>query len=201
MSTSATLTIAQAAFVVGEPLDTFKKVVEKAPVKPRIVRQGGRRVRQFAMADLVFLHAYRELKQELTPKGQAALYEALLGVGHGRRRNEVAFGNQKYDLGRHVAIVEAKLKELERLADYIDSSGGEALIKGTQIEAHRIAALLDGGMTVEAVLRDYPSLMERQVLAAKAYADANPKPGRPFPRQTAKAAMRVSGLGELDDED
>ena len=201
MSASATLTIAQAAFVVGEPLDAFKKAVEKAPVKPRIVRKGGRPVRQFAMADLVFLHAYRELKQELTPKSQAALYEALLGAPHGKRRNEVVFGNQKYDLGRHIAIVESKLKELEKLAAYIDSSGGEALISGTRIEAHRIAALLDGGMTVEAVLGDYPSLNERQVLAAKAYADANPKPGRPFPKQTAKAAMRASGLGELDDED
>ena len=74
------------------------------------------------------------------------------------------------------------------------------LITGTQIEVHRIAALLDGGMTVEAVLRDYPSLSEHQVLAAKAYANANPNLGRPYPKQTAKAAMRAVDLTELDEE-
>jgi len=195
------LTTAQAAFVVGEPLDAFKKVIEKAPVKPRIVKRGGRRIRQFELADLVFLHAYGELKQEFTPKSQAALYQALLVASHHGRRSEIVFGNHKYNIGRHVQIIESKLKELEKLTSQIDSSGSEAVIKGTRIEPHRIAALLDGGMTVEAVLRDYPSLNAHQVLAAKAYAEANPKPGRPYPKQTAKAAMGAADLSALDDED
>ena len=190
-----TLTTAQAAFVVGEPLDAFKKAVERAPVKLRVVKRGGRPVRQFKLADLVFLHAYGELKQEFTPKSQAALYQALLKGPHAR--NEVIFGNHSYNIGRHVQIIQSKLKKLEELANQIDSSG---LIKGTRIEAHRIAALLDGRTSVEDVLRDYPSLKEGQVLAAKAYAEANPKAGRPYPKQTAKAAMRAADLSALDNE-
>jgi len=53
---------------------------------------------------------------------------------------------------------------------------------------------MDGGMTVEMILADYPSLTERQVLAAKAFADAHPKPGRPYPKRTAKAALRGAGF-------
>ena len=75
---------------------------------------------------------------------------------------------------------------------------GEALIKGTRIEAHRIAALLDGGMPIEEILADYPSLDEAQVSAAKAYADTHPKPGRPYPAMTDKAAMRSADLDDLD---
>ena len=71
---------------------------------------------------------------------------------------------------------------------------GRAVIAGTSIEAHRIAALLDGGMDVEEVLGDYISLDRAQVLAAKAYADAHPWTGRPYPPVTAKKAMRQAKL-------
>jgi uncharacterized protein (DUF433 family) len=192
-------TTAQAAFVLNEKLDAFKKVVERGPVKARVVRVGGLRVRKFDLRDLVFLHAQRELKTELTPKGRADLYAALAKQPLEGNRPEVTFGPFRFAFGRHLREVELKLKELEKLAGEIDVSGGAPRIKGTQIEVFRIAALLDGGMTVDAVLHDYPSLNERQVMAAKAYAEMNPKAGRPYPKVTAKAAMRGSGLDALDD--
>ncbi len=191
-------TTAQAAFVLNEQLDTFKRVVERGPVRARVARVGGTRVRKFHLGDLVFLHAERELKSELTPKGRADLYQALTQLPAQGARAEVSFGDFKFEFGRHLKEVEAKLKELEALSHEIDTTGGKAKIVGTRIEAFRIAALLDGGMTVAEVLHDYPSLSERQVLAAKAYAEINPKVGRPFPRTTAKAAMRGSGLDALD---
>ncbi len=176
------LTTAQAAFVVGAPLDTFKKVVERAPIKPQLVKRGGRNIRQFGQAELVFLHAYDELKQALTPKSQSEFYEALRTSLKRGLAKEVAFGKQRYDIGQHLVL-----------------SGKEPVIRGTHIEAHRIAALLDAGATVEDVLRDYPSLKEQQVVAARVYAEAHPKAGRPYPKQTAKAAMRAADLSALDD--
>jgi uncharacterized protein (DUF433 family) len=71
---------------------------------------------------------------------------------------------------------------------------GRAVIAGTTIEAHRIAALLDGEMDVDEVLGDYISLTRAQVLSAKAYADAHPWTGEPFPPLTAKKAMREAKL-------
>ena len=91
------------------------------------------------------------------------------------------------------------MKELDKLTAQIDLSGKEPLIRGTQIEAHRIAALLEAGATVEDVIRDYPSLKEQQIVAARVYAEAHPKAGRPYPKQTAKAAMRAADLSALDD--
>ncbi len=76
---------------------------------------------------------------------------------------------------------------------------GEALLKGTNAEVYRIAALLDGGMPVDAVLADYPSLAHEQVMTAKVYADAHPKPGCPYPPLTAKQALRGAGLDALDE--
>ncbi|MBB6305566.1 MULTISPECIES: DUF433 domain-containing protein [Rhizobium] len=193
------LTTAQAAFVVGAPLDTFKKVVERAPIKPQLVKRGGRNIRQFGQAELVFLHAYDELKQALTPKSQSEFYEALRSSLKRGLAKEVVFGKQRYDIGQHLVFVERKLKELDKLSAQIDLSGKEPLIRGTQIEAHRIAALLDAGATVKDVMRDYPSLKEQQIVAARVYVEAHPKAGRPYPKKTAKAAMRAADLSALDD--
>jgi uncharacterized protein (DUF433 family) len=190
-------TTAQAAFIVGEAPQTFTKMVDRTPVKPRVVRRGGVSIRYFGMADLVYIHALDELMKAYTTKSRAELYAAMRRAPkHGLR--EIVFGEHKYHIHRHVKLVEARAKKLEKLSNQIDTSGGEAVIRGTSIEAHRIAALLDGGMTVAEVIGDYPSLNEEQVLAAKAFAEANPKLGRPFPKSTAKAAMRAVDLSTLD---
>lgn len=193
------LTTAQAAFVVGQPLASFKKVVERSPIKPQLVRQGGRKIRQFGQAELVFLHAYDELKEALTPKSQSALYAALRSSLKQGRKKEVVFGKQRYDIHQHLIFVDRRLKELDKLADQIDASEKEPVIRGTRIEVYRIASLVDAGTSVRDILRDYPSLCEQQVVAAKVYAEANPKAGRPYPKQTAKAAMRAVDLSALDD--
>ncbi|MBP0579670.1 DUF433 domain-containing protein [Labrys sp. LIt4] len=192
-------TTAQAAFLLNKPIEAIKKAIERGPVKPRVARAGGVRTRRLALGDLVFLHAEDTLKAELTPRGRAELYSALV---KDRRtiRSEVSFGDVTIKLFRHIHEIEARLRELEQLSSEIEIRTGKALIKGTQIEAYRIAALLEAGMSVEAVLQDYPSLGENQLRAARAYAVINPKIGRPYPKMTAKAALRNSGLDVLDDE-
>jgi uncharacterized protein (DUF433 family) len=195
------LTTAQAAFVIGEPLDAFNKVIERAPIKPNLVKRGGRKIRQFGTAELVFLHAYGELMQAFTPKSQSELYEALRTTLKRGGQREVVFGKHRYNIAQHVLVIERKLKELSKLTAQVDTSGKEPVLRGTQVEVHRIAALLDAGVPVNDVLRDYPSLKEEQIVAAKAFAEAHPKAGRPFPKQTAKAAMRAANLSALDDAD
>jgi hypothetical protein len=94
--------------------------------------------------------------------------------------------------------IRKRLKDLEYLEGRVDGSRHQPVIGGTNVEAYRIAALLDGGMSVAAVLEDYPSLTKAQVLAAKAYAEATPNPGPSYPGRTAKAAMRSVDLSVLD---
>ena len=195
---SRTWTAAQAAVILNEPLGVLRKVVEREPVRPRIVERKGVRVRHFGLADLVYLHAYPELKEDYTPAGRSKLYESLVKVARHGSVAEVAAGSYRFDFGRHFNEVKSRLDELEALTDEIAVTDDEAFIKGTRIQAHRIAALLEG-MTVEDVRADYPSLSERQIRAAQAYAEANPRPGRPFPKTTAKAALRGVDLSVLDD--
>lgn len=189
-------TIAQAAYLLGAPLDAFKKTIDRSPVKPRVVRRAGLRVRYFAFHDLVYLRAVDELSRWISRESRPDFYEAVKDAPLDAI-DVVAFGPLTVKVRPFVAYIQLKTKELDTLAAEIDASGGEARIKGTTIEAHRIAALLDGGMTVAEVLGDYPSLTEAQILAAKAYADANPKPGRPYPPQTAKSALRNTDLKRL----
>lgn len=189
-------TIAQAAYLLGASLDVFKKTVDRSPVKPRVVRRAGLRVRYFAFHDLVYLRAVDEFARWISRESRPDFYEAVRRTPLDEL-DVVAFGPMTVKVRPVVIYVQQKTKELDTLAAEIDTSNGEARIKGTTIEAHRIAALLDGGTTVAQVLADYPSLNEDQVLAAKAYADANPKPGRPYPGRTAKAALRNPDLKRL----
>ena len=194
---SETWTIAQAALIVEKPLDVFQKVVERAPVKPKMIQRGGRRIRAFALRDLVFLCALDDLKQDLTAKKQTEIYHALMRVPPHGSIGSVEVGQLRYDFDPYVRSVRSRIEAAEKLLGLIDTSGREPLIKGTSIEAYRIAALLEG-MTVEEILQDYPSLEAQQVLAAKTYAESHPKAGRPYPKVTAKRAMREA-RGDADD--
>jgi len=54
-------------------------------------------------------------------------------------------------------------------------------------------------MTPEQICEDYPSLTHEAVAQAKAYADAHPKVGRPYPSKTVKRALKGAGLEALDE--
>jgi hypothetical protein len=88
---------------------------------------------------------------------------------------------------------ETVVDALERTVGFIDQDG---TINGKGVEAHRIAALIDGEMSAEEVLRDYPNLTGGEVAAAVAFAKANPWRGAPYPTLTVKAALRA-GRGGL----
>ena len=76
---------------------------------------------------------------------------------------------------------------------------GTPLLKGTQVEAYRIAALLAGELTIDEVLADYPSLSREHVETARVSSEAHPNDGRPYPRTSVKRALWGAGLEALDD--
>jgi uncharacterized protein (DUF433 family) len=77
--------------------------------------------------------------------------------------------------------------------------GGEAVLKGMTIEVHRIAALLDGGLSAEQIREDYPSLDAASTAAARAHADAYTRRGCLYPATTAERALNGIGLEALDE--
>lgn len=199
MSENLRFTAAEAAFVLQEPVKAVKKALDEGPIRSVLCHEAGSPVRAIDGPDLVYLYAVRTLRDELTPKARGEFYDALKRQWSAQA-DEVQFGRLRVAIGDLREEVERRTHRLAELADKVEfGRDGEALLKGTDIAVHRIAALLDGGMPVETVLADYPSLTRDQVMAAKAYGAAHPKPGRPYPRVTAKQALRGAGLEALDE--
>ena len=63
--------------------------------------------------------------------------------------------------------------------------GGVPTVRGTRIPVHSLAARFEGGESVADIKRDYPHVKHEALLAALAYAKANPKVGRPPAQITA----------------
>jgi uncharacterized protein (DUF433 family) len=185
---SHTWTIAQAAMIIEKPPRLFQRTVERAPVKPTLARRGGRRVYVFELRDLVFFCALDDMKDGITSNKQAELYKALKSIPTQAEIGSINIGSLRYDFKPYVRKIKRNIEAAEKLFKLIDTTGDEPVIKGTDISAYRIAALHDG-MTVGEILRDYRTLSEQQVHAAKAYAEGHPKAGRPYPRNTAKKIM------------
>jgi uncharacterized protein (DUF433 family) len=199
MTRMAQFTAAEAAFVLQEPIRMVKKALDAGPVRPVLVSKAGSSVRTIAWHDLFYLFAVRALREELTPKARSEFYEALQHYPL-RRGREVRFGRFRVAVTDLIDEVEKRTRTLSALADKVEfRNDGEPMVKGTDIEAYRIAALLDGGLTVDEILSDYPSLTRDAIETARSYSEAHPKPGRPYPRTTAKRALRGAGLEALDE--
>lgn len=199
MAETVAFTAAEVAFVLREPVRTVKKALDGGPVQARLVSKPGGAVRAIEWSDLFYLYAVRSLRDELTPKGRNEFYHALKGVQVERTR-EVRFGRLSVMIDDLKAEVEERSRELVELAEKVEFRGdGEPVLRGTSIEVHRIAALLAGGLSIEEVREDYPSLSTEHIETAKAYAETHPKSGRPYPRTTAKRALKGAGLEALDE--
>jgi uncharacterized protein (DUF433 family) len=198
MADALAFTTAEVAFVLREPVKTVKRALDEGPVQARLVRKAGSAVRAVEWSDLLYLFAVRTLREELTPKARNEFYHALKRVPV-EGVHEVRFGRLSVAIDDLKAEVHARARELEELADKVEfRQDGEAVLKGTDIEVYRIAALFRG-MTPEQICEDYPSLTREAVAAAKAYADAHPRAGRPYPSITVKRAVKGAGLEALDE--
>jgi uncharacterized protein (DUF433 family) len=199
MLEAATFTAAEVAFVLGEPVKAVKKALDEGPVRARLIRKAGGAVRAVDWADLLYLYAVRALREELTTKARAEFHRALTRVA-GEQVHEVRFGRLSVAIDDLQVEVRKRARALTRLARKVEfRHDGEAVLGGTNVEVHRVAALLGGGMTAEQICADYPSLTPQAVATAKAYADAYPKVGRPYPSRTVKRTVARAGLEALDE--
>lgn len=200
MAEAMEYTAAEVAFVLREPIKAIKKALDEGPVRAKLVRKaGGGAVRAIEWADVIYLFAVRMLRDELTPKARHDFYHALKRAPI-ERTHEVRFGRLSVVIDDLKVEVGKRTQELADLAEKVEfRKDGEAVLKGTDIEVYRIASLLGGGMTPEQICEDYPSLKPELIAMAKAYAEAHPKPGRPYPSKTVKRAITGAGLEALDE--
>jgi uncharacterized protein (DUF433 family) len=197
MTPNIHLTPREAAFVLDENLKSITRVLDGQSTRRRLVERRGVAVRLLTEFDLLFFLALRGCSADLTPAGRSHLLHAFHGSEPLKRRS-VPFGSLSIDLTRYKTDLRARIQRYEKLRKSVEFADGKAdpFIKGTTIEVHRIAALLDGGATVDDVRWAYPSLTAEQIENARAYAVANPKHGRPYPKESLKQIMK-HGLRDM----
>jgi len=198
MTPNISLTPREAAFVLDESLKSITRVLDGQPTRRRLVERRGIAVRVLTEFDLLFFLAIRDTAADLTPSGRHHLFEALHGVESSKVR-KVPFGSLSIDMSRYKVELRVRMQRFERLRRSVDHphDGSDPLIKGKKIEVHRVAALLDGGATVEEVMHDFPSLSAAQIETAREYARAHPKHGRPYPKQSLKSFFRSGALRHM----
>lgn len=195
-----TYPLPQAAFVLQEPVADVRRAVERNEVDYHLVRLGGRRIRALDYPSLVFLSWAKTNAEDLTPALRRKCYESLRDRPTLPTFIEAGFVRARLDAAKK--SVRERLKTLKGLDRQVETNAaGETVLKGTDIEVHRIAALLEGGVSAQEVLNDYPSLDLDRINFSRAYAATHPKAGHPFPKLTAKAAMRQVDFSVLDLDD
>lgn len=196
MAETMTLTLRETAFVFGDKLKNIVRLIDEHAELGVKVAHGNRNLRVLGMPDLIYLQALNEVGDLLTPRGRFELHKALL---HGRAKHQISVGKFSLPIDQLQNDVEKRLGALKRLKDTVEGNPEDPVIKGTRIEVYRISALMDGGVTHQAVLEDYPSLTQEQIELACAYAEAIPKKGRPYPKVSFKRVIGALGLDALDD--
>lgn len=200
MSEAAIYPLAKAAFVLGENVGEVRRKVEREEVEYQLISFGGRKVRAVNHKTLVFLCWVREHDEDLKPALRKKLYESL--TQQERLPTHITSGVFRASISEAAKRVRARLDTLRELESQVERNiSGDAVLRGTDVEVHRIAALLSGGMSVDEVREDYPSLTADQIAFATTYAAAHPKAGRPYPKLTAKAALRQTDFSALDLDD
>jgi uncharacterized protein (DUF433 family) len=92
-------------------------------------------------------------------------------------------GLMTFDLAPVRAEVESRVRLLRQAEDAViedpEILAGEPSLKGTRMPVYMVAAMREAGMSVEEMVRSYPSLTTDLVERACIYAAAHPKRGRP----------------------
>lgn len=183
------LTPGEAAAVAGVPIKAVYKTVGERLPKASLVRRSGQTFLT-PTAVLCVLLDY-ELPKDVPIKVRRFVYEELKKGASGR----VEYGSKLFsyvvDTRPAAAIVEDSMRRYQKAMQMIvenpEIQGGVATFKGTRLIVHHIAALLDQGIPEAELREDYPNLTPAMIAAARIFAQAHPRRGRP-----RKPAWRAS---------
>lgn len=175
------LTISEAAYLTG----TNERAVNHE-IDAKIMGAKPPEGRGVSRADLIYLGAVRDIRDQVSPKLRRQIREA---VGSAVNASEPVARVASLEVP--VAAIEeeilANLELLERVRrEHIESRAevlaGEPVIRGTRIAARLIADLLEQGTSPELIAEEY-DLTPEQVQAASIFARVTPKRGRPRVRK------------------
>ncbi len=179
----APFTMAQAAVIAGVPRKMVDQYVErdlpKLDADDLIVGRAGHRT--IGRRGLYALRLCHELMDAFVPEVRLECIASAL-AHPGRKTVHIRDGKITVEVAGAFKAVTAGLKAYAATAALVHSGpeilGGEPCLKGTRVSVYLVHDLLtEAGLAeVKAAL---PQLSERQIAAADAYAQLNPRKGRP----------------------
>lgn len=186
------LSVAEIAAVAGVPSRSVYRVLEDIELPAEfVVSEGRRRWFSLSASGIVAFHA--SIFDAFTHEGRKEIIAALVDA----HRTELATGTWRHapgslavvwrrmtlDASAHFQDAAARLEKLEAARERIvsdrDIMGGTPCIAGTRVPARHLAAAVGAGLSVEAILADYPSIERKDVELADLWSRATPPQGRP----------------------
>jgi uncharacterized protein (DUF433 family) len=184
-----TVTPQEAAWITGLSARTINATIDRGEVRPvGVTRRRGVTSRKLGAAEVVYLIVRRRAGRSLSPQARRELYAKLL------EQRCAAGGSPDADIELADGLVRVEVKQAademaERWAALQDADalvvsepeirGGEPVLRGTRVPVYVIADLVAQGAEPGELLEDYPSLDADMIRAALAYAETNPRRGRP----------------------
>ena len=179
--TATLFTPAEAAVLTRLPLKVVNNAIDKGTVATvaGTPRRYGDRLLDWR--GLIALALERRLADRFVPGLRREVFDALADAP--RDTLSLDGGFLKIDLRGPRRELAVAIRSLRRAKDLVvadpEIMGGEPVFRGTRVQVHRIAALLEQGETEADLLEGYPRLTEEMVRLAPFYAAAYPLRGRP----------------------
>lgn len=178
---SQLFTPGEAAAVAGVPVKAVYKTTAKRLPRAAVVRRSGQTY--LTPAAVICVRLDYDLPKDVPVKVRKFVYDKLR-EGHSGR---VEFGEKIFsyivDPRAAVAAVEDRIRSYRRAMKMIvenpEIQGGAATFKGTRLLVHQIAELLGQGVSEKELVEDYPNLTPAMIEAARIFAQAHPRRGRP----------------------
>ncbi len=197
-------TVSEAQVITGLSKRQINNLVDDLSEAGLGVVQAGSRMRTIAYAGLFALPLCQELAEmNIGPDVREALIKSALE--HPRKVSvQVPNSNLFYSVKPIRDRIKEGLHTLCEAEEYIvrdsDILQGEPCLKGTRIPAYMVAALAKE-QSVKNIQKAYPSLTLEQIEAARIYATAHPRQGRPKQVQIPTKSKKTIKLKKAQTRD
>ena len=180
-ATSDLFTQAEAAAVAEVPMKAvYKTVAERLPRAALVQRSG----QTYLTAEAIIgVRLDYDLPKDVPVKVRRFVFGRLKASGSNRVEYGSALFSYVVDPRSTVKTITERLQRYRRAMKLVvedpEIQGGAATFKGTRLLVHHIAGLLQQGTPETELREDYPNLSQGMIEAARIYAQAHPRRGRP----------------------
>jgi uncharacterized protein (DUF433 family) len=179
--TAILLTPAEAAAVADVPVKAvYRAVAERLP-KASLVRRAGQIF--LTPAAVICVRLDYELPKNVPLKVRRFFYRMVKEGSFSRVEYSTKLLSYVVDPRPTASVIAKRTRRYRKATKLIvedpEIQGGAATFKGTRLLVHHIAALLQQGVPEKELREDYPNLTVGMIEAARIFAHAHPRRGRP----------------------